>query len=116
VIIERRITLPAEPEAAWAAIVDFASWFCDEAVVDRVARGARAEFRWGAVRRAAVFEEVEAPHLIAFRWLPFQRDPSGVALSRPQTRVEITLQTVPDGVEVAVVERRLDGAFAEAIA
>jgi len=77
--------------------------------------GARAEFHWeGGVSRAAVFEDVEAPRFIAFRWLPFARLEDGETVHRPQARVEISLETTDGGVEIHVVERRLDGALAEA--
>jgi uncharacterized protein YndB with AHSA1/START domain len=113
--IERRITLPVGSADAWAGILDFSSWFCDEHALDRVEAGARVEFRWAdGVSRAAVFEDVEPPHTLSFRWLPFARDDSGRASPRPQARVEITLEPNGDGVDVIVIERRLDRA--EAIA
>lgn len=114
-VIERSILLPAGPEEAWDAVVDFATWFCDEAAVPVVAPGARAEFRWAdGTSRAAVFEDVEQPRVMTFRWLPFVRDPQGSPQPRPHTRVEITLDPVDGGIRVAVIERRLDEAFAEA--
>jgi len=117
VIVERSIRLPAGLEDAWVAILDFPSWFCDEAELGEVRAGARAEFRWAdGITRAAVFEEVEAPTFIAFRWLPFERDSSGLPVPRPQTRVEIRLETATDDVEVTILERRLDDAMSEAIA
>jgi uncharacterized protein YndB with AHSA1/START domain len=121
VIVERRIVLPAGPEEAWAVVLDFAGWFCEEASIERAAPGARAEFRWSnGIARAAVFEDVEAPRFLSFRWLPFERHPTGDTVARPFARVEITLEPVDDGVEITVVERRLDsaiaGAFAGAIA
>jgi len=117
VIVERSILLPAGLEDAWVALLDFPSWFCDEAVVGDVRPGARAEFRWvGGITRAAVFEEVEVPTFLAFRWLPFERDSSGVPVPRPQTRVEIRLETTTDDVEVTIRERRIDGALSEASA
>jgi uncharacterized protein YndB with AHSA1/START domain len=116
-IVERRIQIPAALEDAWVAILDFGSWFCDRASVGEVKPGARAEFHWSdGSSRAAVFEEVEAPRFLAFRWLPFERDQAGTPIKRPQTRVEITLAASPDDVEVAIIERRLDGALTEAIA
>lgn len=116
-IVERRIQIPVGLEDAWKAILDFGSWFCNKASVVEVKPGARAEFHWSdGSSRAAVFEEVEAPRFLAFRWLPFERDPGGTPVRRPQTRVEITLAASNDDVEVAVIERRLDGALAEASA
>src|SRR5438270_13341584 len=85
-IVERRVHLPSGLDDAWGQILDFTSWFCDEALVGDVTSGARVEFRWeGGGSRAAVFEEVEPPGFLAFRWLPFERDPSGAPVARPQT-------------------------------
>jgi uncharacterized protein YndB with AHSA1/START domain len=117
VVVERSIRLPAGLEDAWGAILDFGSWFCDEALVAEVRPGARGEFRWAdGSSRAAVFEDVEAPAFLAFRWLPFERAVSGVPVPRPQTRVEIRLEATPDDVQVAIRERRLDEALSEASA
>jgi hypothetical protein len=116
-IVQRSIRLPAGLEDAWVAILDFASWFCDEALVAEVRSGALVEFRWAdGSSRAAVFEDVEAPGFLAFRWLPFERAVSGPPVPRPQTRVEIRLEATADDVQVAILERRLDDALSEAIA
>ena len=116
-IVERSIHLPADRQEAWEKIVDFGSWFCDEAVVSEIRPGARAEFRWAdGSTRAAVFEEVDVPTFLTFRWLPFERDSSGLPVPRPQTRVEIRLESTTGDVEVTIRERRLDDAFSEATA
>ena len=116
-IVERSIRLPAGLEDAWVAILDFGSWFCVEAHVSEVRPGARAEFRWAdGSSRAAVFEDVDAPGFLAFRWLPFERAGSGLPVPRPQTRVEIRLEATDNDVQVTILERRLDEALSEAIA
>ena len=114
--VEKRLVLAADPAEAWAVVLDFASWFCDSVAADQIKPGARAEFAWGGLRRAAVFEDVDEPRHLAFRWLPFVRLDDGETVSRPQARVEISLSPIDDGVEVVVVERRLDGALAGATA
>jgi uncharacterized protein YndB with AHSA1/START domain len=115
--VEKRIVLAAGPDEAWAVVIDFASWFCDSADTGEIRPGARAEFSWpDGATRAAVFEDVEAPRYLAFRWLPFARLPGGETVSRPQARVEISLTPIDGGVEIVVVERRMDGALAGAIA
>jgi hypothetical protein len=48
--------------------------------------------------------------------LPFARLDGGETVSRPQTRVEITLSPTDAGVEIFVVERRMDDALAGATA
>ena len=109
-IVERSISLAASADEAWTAVLDFASWFCDSAEVAEIGQGARIQFAWedGTVR-AAVFEEIDPPSLLTFRWLPFARSAIGYSVTPlPQTRVEISLSPQDDGVEVKVVERRLD--------
>lgn len=110
--IEKRIVLAAAPAEAWAVVLDFASWFCDGVSVAEVRPGARAEFSWAGTTRAAVFEDVESPRYLAFRWLPFARLEDGETVARPLARVEITLSPTDEGVEIVVVERRTDGALA----
>lgn len=110
--VEKKIVLATDQAEAWTVVLDFAAWFCDAADVGEIAPGRRVEFSWAGMSRAAVLEEVEAPSYLAFRWLPFARDESGDAVPKPQARVEISLAPVDDGVEIVVVERRLDGALA----
>ncbi|HLW17533.1 MAG TPA: SRPBCC domain-containing protein [Actinomycetota bacterium] len=114
--VEKRIVLAADPAEAWAVVLDFASWFSDGIDAGEIRPGARAEFAWGSVRRAAVFEDVESPRYLAFRWLPFARLEDGETVARPQARVEITLSPTEEGVEIVVVERRMDGALTGATA
>jgi len=114
--VEKTLVLAAGPDEAWAVVIDFESWFCDGVDVGEIRPGARAEFVWAGVRRAAIFEDVEKPRHLAFRWLPFARLEGGGTVSRPQARVEISLSPVHGGVEIRVVERRMDGALAGAIA
>lgn len=110
--VERRVVLAAETADAWAAVLDFSGWFCDTADVGEVKPGARVEFSWSdGTTRAAVFEEVDGPRFLAFRWLPFARLQDGEAVRRPQARVEITLSPVEGGIEMHVVERRMDVAL-----
>jgi len=114
--VERRISLPVPLEEAWGAIIDFSAWFCDEHRLDEVAPGGRIEFRWAnGVSCRATFEEVDRPHSFSFRFAPFERHGGLSAVPRPQTRVEITLEPNENGVDVVVVEMRLD-VVAEAIA
>jgi len=115
--IEKHVVLAAAPDEAWAVVVDFASWFCHAADMSAIKPGARIQFSWeDGTTRAAVFEDVDVPRFLAFRWLPFARDEHGDPIPRPQARVEITLTAVDEGSEMHVVERRLDGALAGASA
>ena len=114
--VEKRIVLAAGPAEAWAVVLDFSSWFCDGVDAGEIKPGARAEFAWEGLTRVAVFEDVEEPRHLSFRWLPFARLEDGETVSRPQARVEITLSPTDEGVEILVVERRMDGALAGATA
>lgn len=115
--VEKHTVLAASAEEAWAAVLDFATWFCDGADVNEIKPGARIEFSWNdGTTRAAVFEDVDAPRFLAFRWLPFARDEHGEPVPRPQARVEITLSPNDGCIEMHVVERRMDDALAGAFA
>jgi uncharacterized protein YndB with AHSA1/START domain len=105
--VEREITLPAPPDAVWPALAqpdELSAWFGADAELD-VRPGGCGVFRWpDGTERPVVVEEVEAGRKLAFRWLPFLRTPEGEVVTVPSTRVEITLEPVPEGTRVRVVE------------
>jgi len=106
--VEREITIPATPGDVWPALIsadELSTWFGADVELD-ARPGGRGVFRWpDGTERQAVVEDVESGRRLAFRWLPFQRTPEGEAVSVPSTRVEITLETVPEGTRVRVVEQ-----------
>ena len=107
-MVERQITIPARVVEVWPAVTnsdELSTWF--GADVELEARpGGRGVFRWAdGTERAVVVEAVEPGRRLAFRWLPFQRTPEGEAVSVPATRVEITLEAVPEGTRVRVLEQ-----------
>jgi uncharacterized protein YndB with AHSA1/START domain len=106
--VERQVTIAAPPEDVWSAVTDpdeISAWFGAEVDLD-VRRGGRGVFRWpDGAERQAVVEEVEPPRRLSFRWLPFQRTADGDMVTMPSTRVEITLDEVPEGTRVRVVEQ-----------
>ncbi len=107
-VVEREVIVPAPPAEVWPALTqaeELSAWFGAEAQLD-VHPGGSGCFRWpdGSERRAVV-EEVEPECRLAFRWLPFQRTGEGAIVTVPSTRVEITLEAVPDGTRVRVVEQ-----------
>jgi|SRR5690348_10483442 uncharacterized protein YndB with AHSA1/START domain len=106
--VEREITVPALPLEVWPAVTrseELSRWFGADVRLD-AQPGGRGVFRWpDGTERAAVVEDVEPGHRLAFRWLPFQRTPDGEAVSLPSTRVEITLEAVPEGTRVRVLEQ-----------
>ena len=106
--VEREVTVGATPAEVWLAVTrsdEISRWFGAEADLD-VRPGGRGAFRWpDGAERHVVVEEVEPPRRLCFRWLPFQRTAAGETVTRPSTRVEITLDAVPGGTRVRVVER-----------
>jgi hypothetical protein len=66
------------------------------------------EFRWpdGSVT-AAMLEDSEPERRLSFRWMPFVRLPGGGFARRDRARVEITLERVPGGTLLRVVEASL---------
>ena len=106
--VEREITIAAPPAEVWPALTrsdEVSSWFGADVQID-VRPGGRGVFRWtDGTERDAVVEAIEPERRLAFRWLPFQRTPAGEPVPVPSTRVEITLDPVPEGTRVRVVER-----------
>lgn len=106
--VEREITVPAGPGEVWPAVThsdELSTWFGADVQLD-ARPGGRGVFRWAdGTERAAVVEEVEPQRRLAFRWLPFQRTSAGDVVSLPSTRVEITLDAVPEGTRVRVIEQ-----------
>ena len=106
--VEREITIPASPGDVWPAVThsdELSTWFGADVELD-ARPGGRGVFRWpDGTERQAVVEDVEAGRRLSFRWLPFQRTPEGEAVTVPSTRVEITLDAVPEGTRVRVVEQ-----------
>jgi uncharacterized protein YndB with AHSA1/START domain len=105
--IEREVVIPAPPDAVWPALTEsdeVSRWFGAEAELD-ARPGGRGVFRWpDGTERPVVVEEVEPARRLAFRWLPFQRGGAEGLVPLPATRVEITLDPVPGGTRVRVVE------------
>lgn len=106
--IEREVTVPAPPGEVWPAVAhsdEVSAWFGADVELD-VRPGGRGVFRWpDGTERHVVVEEVEPPRRLSFRWLPFQRTAAGEIVTLPSTRVEITLDEIPDGTRVRVVEQ-----------
>lgn len=94
--VRREVVLAAPPDEVWEALTEperLAEWFASD--VEREPDGA-TRFGWAdGESRRAVYEQVEEPRLLAFRW----SDEEG-----PETRVELTLVEVPEGTRLTVVE------------
>jgi uncharacterized protein YndB with AHSA1/START domain len=107
-VVEREVTVPAPPAEVWPAVTrspEVSAWFGADVELD-VRPGGRGVVRWpDGAERHVVVEDVEPERRLAFRWLPFQRTAEGDTVTLPATRVEITLDPVPEGTRVRVVER-----------
>ena len=96
--VERETFVPASPEDAWDSVADLGGWLGAPVRGDVVpGEVIRLEPPDGVPRRAVV-ERVEPPRRLVFRWLD---DPS---------RVDISLEPIPDGTLVRVVEQRIEPA------
>ena len=104
--VRREIVFPEPRESVWRALTEtelLEEWFANE--VELAPRpGGSGVFRWGdgSVREATV-EEVDPEHRLGFRW----RDVEG---EEPETLVELTLENVPEGTRLLVVETPAESA------
>ncbi len=93
--VRREIVFPSEPAEVWEALTEaerLEDWFATEVEFDP-SPGGRGVFRWGnGEERAATVEEVDPERLLTLRW----EDDGG--------EVEFTLEPVPEGTRLVVVE------------
>jgi uncharacterized protein YndB with AHSA1/START domain len=97
-VVRRETVLPVDRETAWAALCDadeLATWLADEVDLE-IRPGAEGVVRWdsGEERQASV-EEVEERRRLVLRWW----EPGG-----QESIVELTLDDVPDGTRLVVIE------------
>ncbi|WP_336216056.1 SRPBCC domain-containing protein [Nonomuraea sp. LPB2021202275-12-8] len=102
--IEREVVLRHPIERVWAALItaeELSRWFGSVAEID-LRPGGRAYFRWEDLGQESVatITVVDPPHRFAFRW-GIEGLPGNDA---PQTVVEFTLEQVPDGTRLRLVE------------
>ena len=100
--VTREIVLPANADEVWEAITEpdrMGDWFGAEVHLD-LWPGGEAEFVEddGVVRRGVV-EEVEPGRKLAYRWWP-----DGEHRDRDESLVELTIEEVPSGTRLVVVE------------
>jgi uncharacterized protein YndB with AHSA1/START domain len=94
--VERELTLPAAPEEVWD-VVTGDGWLADQVRLD-LRPGGEGEFRSGELLKTGWVEEVGAPDRLAFWWS---------ADDEPATRVELTIEALPEGVtRLRVIETR----------
>lgn len=102
--ITRSINIAAPITKVWAALTEsdlIAQWFGDSAEFDAVA-GGTGYFGWSEHGKfRVVVEEVDAPHLLVYRWA---RDPDVDPVPGNSTVVRIELSEVDGGTLLALVE------------
>ena len=96
--VRREVVLPVEPERAWELITDageLEGWLADDVELEPE-EGGEVRVAWDdGERRDGVVEQVDEGRRLVFVW---GEEPS---------RVEWTLDPVPDGTRFVVVERTL---------
>ncbi len=105
--IEREIVLAAPPERVWAALTEpdqMAGWFGTRGEID-LRPGGEALFVWeGHETSRSRVEVVEPPRRFAFRWHAEGSDPSLPVEEVASTLVEFTLEAIPEGTRLTLVE------------
>ena len=103
--VEKQVVYPVGREEVWAAITrpeELSRWFGMEVVSLDLRPAGRIVFKdSGGTSRRALVEEVEPPYRFVFRWLPA---PVGGSGHDPGSRVDFSLEEVPGGTALTVVE------------
>jgi uncharacterized protein YndB with AHSA1/START domain len=96
--VRREQILPVDRETAWVALRDaegLETWLADEVDLE-VREGAEGRLRWrDGEERMALVEEVRERRRVSLRWCEAGGEPS---------IVELTLDDVPGGTRLVVVE------------
>jgi uncharacterized protein YndB with AHSA1/START domain len=103
--MERSIELETDIEDVWSALTKperLSEWFGATAVEAELRPGGRITFEGDGTVWRGLVDEVDRPHVFAFRWLPRPGDPLG-----ERTRVEFRLSPVPGGTRLTVHEDAL---------
>lgn len=107
--VVRSILLPAGVERVWAGLTQgerLSEWFGARVEIE-ARRGGRASFTWpDGSNRQAVVEVLEPNRLLVLRWLPFERDHSGVTRPRPAGAMRFVVEPQRDGCRLRVMEAR----------
>lgn len=105
--IRRDMVLSAPIERVWAAITQpeqLSKWFGTHTQFDGLKAGAAIVFGWGDDHFRGVIEEVSPPNRFVYRWNSYHKDSSVPFETLPTTRVTFTLNTVPEGTRLLLVE------------
>ena len=113
--IEKVIELKAPVSRVWRALTDheeFGAWFRARLegpfVPGQVARGHITYPGYEHLRWEAVVQKMEPERLFSFTWHPYAVDPQTDYSGEPPTLVEFTLEKIPTGTRLRVVESGFD--------
>jgi uncharacterized protein YndB with AHSA1/START domain len=113
--IEKSIELKAPVSRVWRALTDhreFGAWF--RVRIDgpfrpgETSRGQITIPGYEHVRWEAVVQKMDPERLFSFTWHPYAVDPKEDYSGEPPTLVEFTLQAIPSGTLLRVVESGFD--------
>jgi len=110
--VRRTVSIAAEPAKVWAAVTRpelITQWFGNVAELDRLEVGAEGVFGFEGYGRFPVrVEELDAPHVIAYRWGNENATPS--ELDAHSTVFRFTLEPLDGGTStrLTVVESGFD--------
>jgi uncharacterized protein YndB with AHSA1/START domain len=109
--IEKRIELKAPVQRVWRALTDyreFGKWFRvtleGPFVPGKEVRGRITYPGYEHLAMTVTVQRIELERLFSFNWHPYAIDPNADYSAEPPTLVEFTLQDVPGGTLLVVVE------------
>lgn len=113
--IEKTIVLRAPRSRVWRALTtpeEFSAWFGVN-LTAAFTPGARVSGRititgYDHVTMTIVIDRVEPEHRFSYRWHPYAIDPTVDYSAEPTTLCEFTLEDVPDGTRLTIVESGFD--------
>jgi uncharacterized protein YndB with AHSA1/START domain len=113
--IEKSIELKAPVSRVWRALTDhneFGAWFRVRLdgpfTPGQVSRGHITHPGYEHLRWEAVIQKMEPERLFSFTWHPYAIEPDQDYSAEPPTLVEFTLQAIPGGTLLRVVESGFD--------
>jgi uncharacterized protein YndB with AHSA1/START domain len=105
--IERQMTFSVSQARVWAALTEPAQltrWFGTRAEFNSLTPGAPIVFGWDDYTTRGVIVEVDPPRRFAYRWQSHAADPQIPLDELPTTLVTFTLETMPAGTQLTVIE------------
>lgn len=114
--IEKTVVLRAPRSRVWRALTtpeEFGAWF-GVTLAGAFTPGARVAGRittkgYDHLTMEILIERVEPEHRFSYRWHPYAVDPAIDYSAEPTTLCEFTLEEVPEGTRLTVVESGFDG-------